>query len=766
MKKLFTLLTLALISIGSAWGDSKEFVGGTSDGQLNVSGGTSTGTLTLTPVTVNVVAPGGKTQNRQIWKDGSTAKNEMAFSLSSSAQSDPTTKYVEITIADGYQITGLTVRGAINGASGATYYAYCFSGAFSTSIGAVTGVGELAFPGYEGTSDDANVSMTGIVNGTRTIRIYRQVRYDSSGKTIDGTSGSNYPSTAPTSVNIAKITVTYEATRTATSEVLKSSAAVKVDDTALTKDAATNGYSIDGTTITVSDDITSLSAPTNVELVKTITYDDSSTKDEDVAVTFDGTVTSGYYIGTATIGLSGSETDYTVRVKKDVTPTIALTEASGTISLNSYTPTGSKTVTLTGSNLTNGEYTVTADVAGTTISPTSFTVASGEVNQEFTITSTASSAASTVFTFGTSGMGTTAPTYTLTYSKTAKRSVSQTDVTSETTWDWANAVTTDANIELSSETDPKNGKDFLMSDIAEIDNDGDFKSQALVINCQYPYRKDGSIKFTQVNKISFNASVPGTVTVEYANTGGNAARTVLINNISKGTKSSSNNKDADYQSEDFNVPAGTITIKGVQVSDNADKMLRIRKIVFTPLTEGDVVQVTTAAYATHVLADDIDFTKTAEVTAYKAKVNGDVIELTEVEQAPAGTPLIIAATTDVYTLEKADVTPAAVTDNDLTAGPVTGDGTSYYVLGKVEDKVGFGPLASGKTLPATKAYIPASKFSASREFIEIDINGFSTGIQNIKVGSDDNVYYDLQGRRVLYPIKGLYIVNGKKVIIK
>ena len=101
MKKLFTLLTLALISIGSAWGDSKEFVGGTSDGQLNVSGGTSTGTLTLTPVTVNVVAPGGKTQNRQIWKDGSTAKNEMAFSLSSSAQSDPTTKYVEITIADG-----------------------------------------------------------------------------------------------------------------------------------------------------------------------------------------------------------------------------------------------------------------------------------------------------------------------------------------------------------------------------------------------------------------------------------------------------------------------------------------------------------------------------------------------------------------------------------------------------------------------------------------------------------------------------------------
>ena len=41
-----------------------------------------------------------------------------------------------------------------------------------------------------------------------------------------------------------------------------------------------------------------------------------------------------------------------------------------------------------------------------------------------------------------------------------------------------------------------------------------------------------------------------------------------------------------------------------------------------------------------------------------------------------------------------------------------------------------------------------------------------TGIKDIKKGTDDNVYYDLQGRRVLYPKKGLFIVNGKKVIVK
>ena len=31
---------------------------------------------------------------------------------------------------------------------------------------------------------------------------------------------------------------------------------------------------------------------------------------------------------------------------------------------------------------------------------------------------------------------------------------------------------------------------------------------------------------------------------------------------------------------------------------------------------------------------------------------------------------------------------------------------------------------------------------------------------------NDNSYYDLQGRKVTKPTKGLYIVNGKKVIIK
>lgn len=47
-------------------------------------------------------------------------------------------------------------------------------------------------------------------------------------------------------------------------------------------------------------------------------------------------------------------------------------------------------------------------------------------------------------------------------------------------------------------------------------------------------------------------------------------------------------------------------------------------------------------------------------------------------------------------------------------------------------------------------------------------SGDATGINTIPqtVGSDAQTYYDLQGRRIEKPTKGIYIVNGKKVVKK
>lgn len=42
----------------------------------------------------------------------------------------------------------------------------------------------------------------------------------------------------------------------------------------------------------------------------------------------------------------------------------------------------------------------------------------------------------------------------------------------------------------------------------------------------------------------------------------------------------------------------------------------------------------------------------------------------------------------------------------------------------------------------------------------------TTGIQTVTTTMENGAYYDLQGRRVAQPVKGLYIVNGKKVVLK
>lgn len=75
------------------------------------------------------------------------------------------------------------------------------------------------------------------------------------------------------------------------------------------------------------------------------------------------------------------------------------------------------------------------------------------------------------------------------------------------------------------------------------------------------------------------------------------------------------------------------------------------------------------------------------------------------------------------------------------------------------------------TLNAFRAYFSVTADvpeAATSRGIEIDIDGVSTGIDFIenKATGEVKVIYDLSGRRVANPTKGLYIVNGKKVVIK
>lgn len=81
----------------------------------------------------------------------------------------------------------------------------------------------------------------------------------------------------------------------------------------------------------------------------------------------------------------------------------------------------------------------------------------------------------------------------------------------------------------------------------------------------------------------------------------------------------------------------------------------------------------------------------------------------------------------------------------------------------------FRKATSGSTLAANKAYLKIPEGTLARALsIVFDDEQETTAIKSVapKAVAKDNIYYDLQGRQVAQPTKGLYIVNGKKVFIK
>lgn len=90
----------------------------------------------------------------------------------------------------------------------------------------------------------------------------------------------------------------------------------------------------------------------------------------------------------------------------------------------------------------------------------------------------------------------------------------------------------------------------------------------------------------------------------------------------------------------------------------------------------------------------------------------------------------------------------------------------YCFMSTGSDAGKFVHVTSAVNISPFRAYMELVSGASLGRSLDIDFGDGTTGIKNLKVGVQDNVYYDLQGRRVLYPKKGIYIQNGKKVIIK
>lgn len=183
------------------------------------------------------------------------------------------------------------------------------------------------------------------------------------------------------------------------------------------------------------------------------------------------------------------------------------------------------------------------------------------------------------------------------------------------------------------------------------------------------------------------------------------------------------------------------------------------------------VAVSAVKFATYVPTFNV--VAPADVKVYTAKVNEtkSAVVLTEVPAGSViakGTPVLVGAEEGSYTFEVSADEAAIIENNDLKAAAVDtkGDGATIYALVEQDGKAVFAPLKEGVAVSLGHAYLELPAASAAR-FYSIQFGGETTGINEVNAAAKaDGAYYTLQGVKTSKAAKGIYIHNGKKVVIK
>jgi len=385
-------------------------------------------------------------------------------------------------------------------------------------------------------------------------------------------------------------------------------------------------------------------------------------------------------------------------------------------------------VSVTGANLTGS--TLTATLGADAPEGMSVSLDEDEISEGGSISATATvSYTATENANGTATLtfsdGTTTKDVTITYAALVTKS-ELVSISDAKTW----TIPTSASLELTDATTPgKYDEYYTYADIATLNgNDlGTFDGTTLAFSGQYPYRSSNG---AQNGNLQFITTVPGTVTVEFSNTGGsNKDRWVKVND----TTGEINAEGTTKRTEDFTVAAGTVTISHVDADGNLSSGLRFYSVTFTPsaVPTTETITIPSDGVLTYVTENALDFSTING--AFKAYVPTSVNEAktsvatAEVTSVPAGTAVLLKGAEGSYDVEIVASAEAPTANLFLVSDGNVQGADNIFAYSKSALK--FKKVASTVTIPAGKCYLQID--GVSGDALDLNFDGEATAVEAI-----------------------------------
>ena len=152
---------------------------------------------------------------------------------------------------------------------------------------------------------------------------------------------------------------------------------------------------------------------------------------------------------------------------------------------------------------------------------------------------------------------------------------------------------------------------------------------------------------------------------------------------------------------------------------------------------------------------------------------GTTMKFKDASSIEAGKPYLMKPDNDIINPEYDDVTLSATDAQKITHNgysfvgaysptELNTDKTHRFLT--TDNKLGYPSSDAAKTIKGMRAYFEVPVNADARLMIDDE----TTGINNVrgKIADGRSDIYNLNGQKVLNPTKGLYVVNGKKMVIK